>query len=58
MLHELIAPYYTGGDTRDLKEHIDEVRNFIRNTWPHMAKYTAFILIYIKIIKSQIKNIL
>ena len=26
MVHELIAPYYTGGDTRDLKEHIDEVK--------------------------------
>ena len=25
MIHELIAAYYTGGDSRDLKEHIDEV---------------------------------
>ena len=26
MVHELIAAYYTGGDTRDLKEHNDEVK--------------------------------
>ena len=24
MVHELIAPYYAGDDTRDLKEHMDE----------------------------------